>query len=196
MKMMGMVFEEQWVSLFVDTTKSNLEPFFSNYKVPVLLDNGFVIWDSLSIMEYVSEKYLDGKGWPADQKLRAKARSISAEMHSSFSHLRNAMPMNCRGKFSNFNILPDVKKDIDRVKDIWNKCKNEHGSKGEWLFGAYSIADAMFAPVVLRFEGYGVELNDLEKAYVQATLNQSHMQDWIEAGKKEKEIIMLDEVES
>ena len=195
MRKFQIAFDEKRIALFTDTTKDELSPYFSNYKVPVLLDGDFTVWDSLSIMEYLSENYLDGQGWPRDAKARALARSMSAEMHSSFFSLREGLPMNCRKKFPNFALSPAVQRDIDRIKAIWQKCRADYGSGGGWLFGSYSIADAMYAPVVLRFEGYDVPLDQMEKAYVGKVLSDPNMIDWINAGKEEKEIIEMDEIE-
>jgi len=188
-------FEEKRVVLFADTSDEELSPYFSDAKVPILLDADLVIWDTIAILEYVSENYLAGKGWPSDTKARALARSISAEMHSSFNALRNALPMNCRKKFTKYKITAEVQRDIERVKAIWRKCRATYGAQGDWLFGDYSIADAMYAPVVLRLEGYDVPLSGVEKSYVQTVLAQADIADWIAAGKEEKEVIAEDEVE-
>jgi glutathione S-transferase len=195
MKTFGIEFEEKRIALFTEKTDEELSPYFSNYKVPVLLDGDFIIWDSLSIMEYVSEKYLDSEGWPEDLNARAFARSVSAEMHSSFSELRSVMPMNCRKKFNNFNYSAAVEADVQRIKNIWRKCRSEYGANGEWLFGRYSIADAMFAPIVLRFHGYGVLLDESEQAYVNSVLGSPQILDWVKSGKEEKEVIAQDEVD-
>jgi len=194
MKQSQIDFVEKRIPLFTDTTNQELSPYFSNDKVPVLLDGDFIVWDSMSIMEYLSENYLSSKAWPSDTRSRAFARSVSAEMHSSFFAVRNELPMNCRKKFDNFTLSSEVQKDIQRIKNIWQKCKTEYGPHGDWLFGEYSIADAMYAPVVLRFVGYDVPLDGLEKTYVQHVLDQPHIKEWIEAGVKEKEIIEEDEI--
>ena len=196
MKQFRIAFAEKRIALFMDTTKAELSPYFSNSKVPVLLDGDFTVWDSLSIMEYLSEHYLDGRGWPSDTRVRAVARSMSAEMHSSFSSLRDGLPMNCRKHFPKFVLSPAVLRDIDRIKAIWQKCKSEYGAGGDWLFGDYSIADAMYAPVVLRFNGYDVPLGQMEESYVNHVLDDPHLMDWINAGKEEKEIIEWDEIDS
>lgn len=194
MRHMGLAFSEKRIALFIESMERELVPYFSNSKVPVLVDGDLVVWDSLAIMEYVSENYLNGQGWPADSKARAIARSVSAEMHSSFASLRAALPMNCRKKFADFRLAPEVLPDIDRVKAIWQKCRTEYGDKGAWLFGDFSIADAMFAPVALRFAGYDVPLNELLQNYVQSFLDHPDIIEWIAAGKQEKEIIESDEV--
>lgn len=194
MKQTGIDFSEKRVPLFTDTMISDLEPYFSNSKVPILVDD-IIVWDSLAIMEYLSEKYLAGRGWPVDEKARAIARSVSAEMHSSFAELRNALPMNCRKKFPNYKISPAVQLDIDRVKALWKKCRTDYGQNGEWLFGDFSIADAMFVPVALRFTGYDVALNDVEESYVQTVLANKYIHEWIESGRMETEVIEIDEAQ-
>jgi len=198
MKHFNISFIEKRIALFAETTDSELEPYFSDFKVPVLQDDDFNVWDSLAIMEYVSENYLEGRGWPSDIKARAMARSISAEMHSSFMALRNALPMNCRKHFPGFKITAEVQQDIKRISDLWSVCRDRFGSNSSqnnpWLFGEYSIADAMFAPVVLRLAGYDVKTNQLASEYISATLALPELQDWIEAGKAETEIIEMDEV--
>lgn len=194
MRQMVIDFAEKRIPLFTETMETDLAPYFSNTKVPVLLDAGLIVWDTLAIMEYLSEQYLAGKGWPDDKKARAVARSVSAEMHSSFTALRNELPMNCRRQYPGFRISVAVEADIKRIAEVWRKCRTEYGANGPWLFGDYSIADAMYAPVVLRFKGYAVTLGELEEAYMENVLKQSAMQEWIEAGKQEKEVIAMDEV--
>ncbi len=191
-------FTEKWVSLFVETTKAALSDYDSHYKVPVMVvsEEGkekFVIWDSMAIMEYISESLLNGSGWPQDKKARAIARSVSYEIHSSFSALRSAMPMNCRKTFNNIPLSEETSKDIERVKALWRKCRNNYHKQGDWLFGEFSIADAMFAPIVLRFKGYGIALDGIEADYAQTMLDHPAIQEWIVTGRAEKEIINQDE---
>lgn len=194
MKNFNLDFSEKRIALCTETTDQELESYFSNYKVPVLLDKDFMVWDTLSIMEYVSENYLQNKAWPKDLHAKAFARSICSEMHSSFFSLRNELPMNCRKRFENFKFSSGAQEDIHRIKSLWKKCKVEYSGGGEWLFGEYSIADAMFAPIVLRFHGYDVPVDGSEHHYMQAVLNSPHIIDWIESSKAEKEIINMDEV--
>lgn len=118
---------------------ADLAEYGSNSKVPVLLDADLIVWDTLAILEYVSKNYLQGKGWPDDTQARAVARSISAEMHSSFVALRNELPMNCRKHFPAYKISSDVQDDINRIGELWRKCRKEYATKGDWLFGEYSI---------------------------------------------------------
>ena len=119
----------------------------------MLLDGDLRVWDSLAICEYVAE--LAGGGWPRDPAARAVARSVCAEMHSGFVNLRTEWPMNARARNRRTIATPGLEADIDRVDEIWNDCRRRFGASGPWLFGEYSIADAMYAPVVLRFNTYG-----------------------------------------
>lgn len=194
MKHYQIPFNEKRVALFTETTNEELAPYNSDFKVPILQDGDLVVWDTLSILEYVSEKYLNFGGWPRDSNARAIARSVSSEMHSSFFNVRNEMPMNCRKKFQNIPLSAEAQREIERIKTLWQQCRAEHGNGGEWLFGKYSIADAMFAPIALRFSGYSIPLGDVETAYVDSVLSQPCVIDWIEAGKQEKEVIEADEI--
>jgi glutathione S-transferase len=194
MKQNNLSFNEIRVPLFTETTNDTLEQYNSDYKVPVLKDGELIVWDTLAILEYLSEKFLSGGGWPQGERARAIARSVSAEMHSSFVHLRSEMPMNCRKKFQNIQFSTDAMRDVDRVKSLWRRCRTEFASTGEWLFGDYSIADAMFAPVALRFAGYSIPLDGVEKSYVESVLHQPAIIEWIEAGKAEIEVIEGDEI--
>lgn len=189
-------FEEKRVPLFVETTAGELVEYDSDLKVPILKDGELVIWDSLSILEYLSETYLENRGWPSDGSVRSVARSISAEMHSSFSSVRNELPMNCRKRFENIKLSQGAVREIERIKHLWRKCRNEYGNNGEWLFGDYSIADAMFAPVALRFYGYSIPLSGIEEKYVTSVLKHPAILEWVEAGKLEAEVIEVDEIEA
>lgn len=194
LKQYNISFKEKRIALFTETTNDELAQYYSDFKVPALKDGDLIVWDSLSILEYVSEKYLQSNGWPDDEKARATARSISAEMHSSFMNLRNELPMNCRKKFKDIKLTTQAEDEVERVKTLWRYCRREYGANGEWLFGKYSIADAMYAPIALRFHGYSIPLDRVEENYVQSVLNQPCIIEWIEAGKNEKEIIEQDEI--
>jgi glutathione S-transferase len=194
MKHLNLEFTEKRIPLFTETTDQELEPYFSDYKVPVLLDDDVTVWDSLAILEYLSENYLNSKGWPENVKVRALARSVSAEMHSSFVNVRSEMPMNCRKTFHNIRLSDAAAREVERIKTLWRTCRTEYGGQGEWLFGQYSIADAMYAPIALRFAGYSISLTGIEKAYVESVLAHPNINQWIEAGKAEKEVIVEDEI--
>lgn len=190
----GLDFNERRISLFVDSTAGELAPYGSDGKVPVLQDGEVLVWDSLAILEYVSETALEGRGWPNRPEARALARSISAEMHSSFVHLRDELPMNCRKVFQNVRLSAGARRDIERVRGLWRLCRSRFGTSGPWLFGEYSIADAMFAPVVIRFDGYGIALEGAEAAYANAVLEHPAIREWIKQGRQESEVIDIDEI--
>lgn len=194
MKQEGIPFVEKRVSLYTDSYKEELKPYFSNHKVPVLQDGELAVWDTLAILEYLAEKHPDKNGWPADSRARAVARSACAEMHSSFTALRHAMPMSCRKHFPDFEYDDAVQQDVDRISELWAYCREEFGQDGPWLFGAFSIADAMYAPVVLRFQTYDVALPSFAREYVNTMLENPHLIEWIEAGKNEIEVLAQYEV--
>jgi glutathione S-transferase len=187
----GIPFTEIRIPLSVPNTTEALKEHSPTGKVPVLKDGSLIVWDSLAICEYVSEQYLHGKGWPQAVASRAQARSFAAEMHSGFQALRSSWPMNTRLQ-RKLPVEGALKRDIDRVTDIWTQCL--HKSGGPWLYGEYGIVDAMFAPVALRFHSYQPELPALAAAYVQTQVQSPALQDWIAAGRVEKEVIKEDEV--
>jgi len=194
MKQAGIPFTEKLVPLYTETYQEELQPYFSNHKVPVLQDGDLVVWDTAAIMEHLAEKHPEAEGWPADNRARAVARSVSAEMHSSFTALRQAMPLNCRKQFPDFDYDDTVHRDIDRISELWAFCREEFGQAGPWLFGTFSIADAMYAPVALRFQTYDVALSSFAREYVNSVLENPHVIEWVEAGKNEIEVISQSEV--
>lgn len=186
-------FDEVKVSLSVESTAGEIAKYSKAGKVPVLHDDGMVVWDSLAICEYVSEQYLGGAGWPEHVDKRAMARSCAAEMHSSFTDLRSEMPMNCRAVNRRVEISPDLQKDISRIDTIWTEMRSKYANDGPWLFGDFSIADCMFAPVVFRFATYKVAVSPESKEYMENMLNHPKMKSWLEQAKKEVEVIEEDE---
>lgn len=187
-------FEEVGLALQTEAFSSEIAKYNKAGKVPALQDNGLVVWDSLAILEYISEQYLDGKGWPADPRARAVARSCSAEMHSGFFTLRGEMPMNCRADNRQVVIGPELKKEIDRIDGLWSELRTEYGGQGPWLFGDFSIADCMFCPVVFRFATYNVALSQISKDYMLGVLKNPKVQFWLEQAKKEEQTIDNEEV--
>lgn len=178
------------LKLFTADFYTTLRDVAQSDKVPTLVDEGLAVWDSLAILEYVNETYLHGKAWPAETKARAIARSIAAEMHSGFGSLRSEMPMNCRAK-RKVALSEGALKDIARIDAIWSQQMEQHPEG--WLFGEWSIADAMYAPVALRFETYGIELSEQAKRYQQKQLNSPAMQKWLAEASLETDIVEEDE---
>ncbi len=190
----GIEFDEVRITLDEPDTAERIAEFTDAGCVPVLIINGTTVWDSLAIAETVAERWPETKLWPDDPDARAHARSISAEMHSGFHALREQMPMNCRAMGRKVHLPDDLTADIDRVIDIWTDCHKRYGDKGDWLFGEFSIADAMYAPVVLRFRTYGINLPDSAKVYANRVLESRAMQDWLTAAETEIEVIAHEEV--
>ncbi|MEE9327635.1 MAG: glutathione S-transferase [Cocleimonas sp.] len=191
LKNLQIAFDEELIFLYQDDFNDNMSVYSSDNKVPVLIDYSveskpFEVWDSLAIIEYISDKHPNSQGWPHTLNARAMARSISAEMHSSFDAIRSALPMNCSKYVPDHTLSPEVLQNIDRVVSLWERCSKGYGQNGPWLFGEFSGADAMFAPIVIRFLGYGVPLTGFAKDYSQMVLENQYMQEWITAAKQEK----------
>ncbi|MBD2354719.1 glutathione S-transferase family protein [Tolypothrix sp. FACHB-123] len=189
LKQFGVQFEEIRIPLYTPETASKLQEYSPSRKVPVLLHNHQIIWDSLAICEYLAEEFPHLHWWPADKTNRALARSISAEMHSGFQNLRQNMPMNCRKKLPGKGLTPEVQKDIDRITSIWQEFRQKFATEGDMLLGKFTIADAMYAPVVLRFITYDVQLDSISKKYAEAILELPAIQEWIQAAKNETEVL-------
>ncbi|HEY9617332.1 MAG TPA: glutathione S-transferase family protein [Microcoleaceae cyanobacterium] len=194
MKQAGLEFQEIRIPLDTPKTASQLRQYSPVGKVPVLHDGSLIVWDSLAILAHLVERFPERHWWPTDLAARATARSISAEMHSSFGNLRQNMPMNCRASLPGKGMAPGVQADIDRITTIWRDCRQRFGRGGDFLFGAFTIADAMYAPVVSRFTTYDVTLDPICKAYVEAIWSLPAMQDWLAAAQAETEVIASDEI--
>ncbi len=170
-------FEEIKLPLDTPEFHRDVVQYTPSKRVPVLIDGSLHIWDSLAIAEYLNEK-VQGRAWPADPAARAVARAVSAEMHSGFAALRTHWPMQAV-KTSQVELPPAGKDDVARVQQLWEECRTRFGSRGPWLFGEYSIADAMYAPVALRFRHYGAKLaNETVAAYYQQLIQDPHVQSW------------------
>ena len=190
----GVAFDE--VRLLLDTPEfaAQVARWSPSHRVPVLHDGDVVVWDSLAICEYANERWLDGKGWPADRGLRAVARSAAAEMHSGFSALRSQLPMNVRRqpRLPHWDASADA--DIVRVQALWQDLRDRSGSTGAYLCGAdFGIVDAMFAPVCVRLRGYGVPLGERAAEYLQTVLALPAMREWEAAALLETERVASDE---
>jgi len=187
--------EIEKLTLFTQQTASRLNQHFSGGKVPLLIEDKFEIWDTLAILEYLAEKFPHTQAWPKDQQARAVARSVSAEMHSSFLHLRSELPMNCRKYFPGYKLSDAAIGDVKRIMAIWSKCRNEFGKDGPWLFGDFCIADAMYAPVVMRFRSADVDLDKNSKMYYQTMHACDVVRLWLEESMAETETLEEDELD-
>ena len=179
MRVLGIPFRELRVPLYGPGSKEEILKHSPAGKVPILVDGETHVWDSLAIMEYLAEGHPGV--WPAEAALRARARSISAEMHSGFANLRNHMSMNIRRRYPGKGRTPEVLAEIRRIAEIWSECRKP------FLFGAFCAADAMYAPVVLRFRTYEVELPAVCRAYADALLALPALQEWMRDAERETE---------
>ena len=185
MRQAGIPFDEKVIALWLDGAKEEILANSPAGKVPILRHGGTVVWESLAICEYLAEQYPDAGLWPEDPAIRAVARAVSHEMHGGFIPLRRAMPMNCRASKPGKGMEEGVADDIARVTAIWRDCRDRFGGNGEFLFGDFTIADAMFTPIVSRFTTYGVEADPVSKNYMDAIQALPAMQAWNEDAKAE-----------
>lgn len=186
LKHFGIPFREHMVSVAGRDYNAALKPLAGNARVPCLHEDGFQVWESIAIAETLAERH--PAMWPADARARARARSISAEMHAGFTALRTAMPMNLKLKLKGKPPTPAVQRDIDRIVEIWEEARMQFATAdGPWLFGAFSVADAMFAPIAWRFHVYNVALPPLAATYRDAMLAHPAIQEWYAAALLETE---------
>ena len=192
MKHVGLEFEEILVPLDTPDTREQIDRYTPSGRVPVLRQGTLCVWDSLAICECVAE--ISGKGWPQAREARAVARAVCAEMHSGFATLRSLWPMNARARNRRTAVTAALEADVERIDEIWNDCRGRFGGGGPWLFGEYSIADAMYAPVVLRFNTYGARISQTARWYMASVLEDPALQEWLQAAKQETWTIATDEV--
>ncbi|MEM7706181.1 MAG: glutathione S-transferase family protein [Pseudomonadota bacterium] len=185
-------FEEALRPFDVENDYADFFEFSPSGKVPVLHSDGQAIWESLSILEFVAEKYPDRGLWPMDVKIRSKARSIAHEMHGGFMSLRSACPMNIRRRVESIDVGAGVLKDVRRVEQIWEDCLTESG--GPFLFGDFSIADSMYAPIVNRLEVYELSQADSVLKFSEAIKSLPAWDQWVEAAVAEEWVVDIDEV--
>lgn len=189
----GIAFEEIRLGFGDDGKVHGIDPYSPTHQVPVLIVDGEPVWDSLAICEAVAELFPEKRLWPADARARQIARSICAEMHAGFRHLRAAMPMNVRALLPGAGMSPQVQKDIDRIVEIWESCRERHGKGGALLFGQFTVADAFYAPVATRFLTYAVALPPVAQAYADALLALSAVRDWMAQARRETAFVPADE---
>ncbi|MBM3531789.1 MAG: glutathione S-transferase family protein [Alphaproteobacteria bacterium] len=194
LKRTGAAFEEIVIPLDRPETRAEIFKHSPSGFVPTLKDDELTVWDSLAICEYLAEKFPGAALWPQDPSARAVARSVSAEMHSSFSALRTNMPMNMRANLPGKGRAPGVQEDVNRISAIWRDCRARFGSGGPYLFGSFSIADAMYGPVVSRFVTYQVELDADAKAYVNTMWADPALAAWAESARREPWVIEKSEL--
>jgi glutathione S-transferase len=190
-------FEEVQLKFDEHTKVIGIEKYSAARKVPVLLVDGEPVWDSLAICETAAELFPDKQLWPASPQARRAARSACAEMHSGFQALRAKMPMNIRNRYPGKGFTPESQRDIDRVLTLWKECRERFGQTsggaGSLLFGRFSVADAFFAPVVMRFHAYDVKLPRFAQDYCEAVQALAAVREWCDAARRETEFVAEDE---
>jgi glutathione S-transferase len=188
----GLEFEELVVPMFDEEwerRRDGDEFAPSMGKVPVLWDGECVVWDSLAIVEFLCDRVGKDKFWPKDESARGMARSMAAEMHSSFANLRRELPMNVRRSYPPADLSEEVREEIDRILQLWAQARARFGGTGEFLFGDWCAADIMFAPVVTRFITYGVPVPPFAGLYMKSVLSQADVAEWIDKAQDEPWVI-------
>ncbi len=189
LKQAGLKFEEKFVRLQQPDTTAKIKKYSPSGKVPFLKHGKVEVWESLAICEYLAEAFPKAGLWPKDKLARARARAVANEMHGGFADLRRYLPMDINRRIDEPARAAAVKGEIDRIAEIWTQCRRQFGKGGPFLFGKFSIADAMYAPVATRFLTYGVKLPPAAAAYVKTIINLPAMQEWIAAADKEPWLI-------
>ena len=185
LKQAGIAFDELVIRLRQPDTATRIAEYSPTGKIPVLRDGEILIWDSLAICEYAAEMLPGAWLWPEDREARARARAVSAEMHSGFAALRETMSMDVARTIALAAVPAPVQADIARIKSVWTECRRDFAADGPFLFGAFTLADAMYAPVATRFLTYGVALDPVCRSYVDAVMALPAMREWVEAAKRD-----------
>ena len=196
LKITGAEFEEVVVPLREAETRTALLRFSPSGKAPCLVHGAITVWESLAIGEYLAELFPDAGLWPKNAAARAHARAIASEMHAGFIPLRRYLPMNIRAKHSGFPLSEDVQQDINRIEAIWRDAHDRFGADGPFLFGPFSLADAMFAPVAARFTTYGIALGEESSRYRDAIMGHPLMVEWRAAAEAEPWMIPAFELDA
>jgi glutathione S-transferase len=194
MKVAGIEFDEEIIPLRQHDTKSQILMRSPAGKLPILMDGSVVVWESTAILEYLNDKFPEARLWPSDNAARAHARSVSNEMHAGFTALRRGLSMNIKRIPSAAQVSPDVQVDIDRIVAIWIDCRTRFGRDGRFLFGAFSIADAMFAPVINRLSAYAVAVPVPVRSYMSSVMELPAWQQWTSEALSEH--WSIDEIDS
>ena len=195
LKQLGIAFDEVLIPLDQPDTRQKIGARSPAGKVPILIEGDVTVWESIAIMDHVGETYEDAEVWPRDPQARAMARSIAAEMHAGFAGLRSACPMNLGKRFGERDRGAAVARDVARITEIFREARGRFGAGGPFLFGAFSAADAMYAPVVTRLDTYSIAVDPVSRDYMDAVLALPAYRAWLEAALKEPWVLPHDEVD-
>lgn len=194
MRQAGIAFEEEVIPLYEPGSRERVLKYSPAGKVPILIDGDMTIWESLAILDHIAERFPKAQLWPSDPKARAHARAVSAEMHAGFGALRRHCPMNMRRQ-KRRELTAEVAADVRRIEEIWTDCRRRFGQGGPFLFGQFSAADAMYAPVVSRFASYAVPVGPVSQTYMTAMMQLPAWQEWRSAGVAEPWIMPGNELD-
>jgi len=190
LKAANIPFEEVFIPLYTNAAdKQRILSVTKSGKVPALTDGGVTVWDSLAIIEYLAERFPDANLWPKDRAIRGHARSISAEMHSGFMPLRNECGMNIHRPIAAKPLSEDAKANVARIQEIWTDCRARYGGEGPYLFGGFSGADAMYAPVIHRFRTYDIPVTAPVRDYMRTMFENPAFRKWTENALAETLVI-------
>ena len=195
MRHAGIAFDEEVIPLYEPGSAEKILKYSPTRKVPVLLDGDMIVWETLAILEHISERFPKAQLWPSDVKARAHARALSSEMHAGFAPLRKHCPMNMRRVGRKRELTAVVAADVRRIETIWTDCRARFGAGGPFLFGSFGAADAMYAPVVSRFASYAIGVGAAAEAYMAAVMNLPAYKEWREAGVAEAWIMPGNELD-
>jgi len=193
MTVAGIPFEEEVLPLHTPAFKARLAEVSPAGRVPVLIDGDVHVWESLAILEYLNDAFPQARLWPQEAKARAHARVVANEMHAGFLPLRRACPMNLWRPVTAPALAPDVQANVKRIDEMWSDCRDRFGAGGPFLFGAFTAADAMYAPVVSRFRTYGIAVSPASRGYMAAIQALPAWRAWHSAGIAEPWLLPHDE---
>ena len=191
----GIAFTEVFIPLDQPDTKERIKRHSPTGKVPALIDGDMLVFESIAILEHLAERFPEARLWPQDPAARAHARSIAAEMHAGFAALRSHCPMNLWRPVERRELTPEVEQDLARITQIWRNARENYGKGSSFLFGGFTAADAMFAPVAARFRTYDIPCDAVSRAYVEAIHVMPAFKAWRDAALKEPYVIAADEVD-
>jgi glutathione S-transferase len=195
LKAAGIAFDETVIPIYVAGSKDKFLSHSPVGKVPILIDGAVTVWESLAILEYIADKFPDAGLWPKDAALRAHARAIATEMHGGFQPLRKHLPMNMWRPVIKRPLTSEAAANVARLDAMWSECRSKYGSGGQFLFGSFGAADAMYAPVVSRLHTYDVTVSAASRAYMDAVMATPAWQEWYAAALKEEWLLAEDEVD-
>ncbi|NWG24808.1 MAG: glutathione S-transferase family protein [Pseudorhodoplanes sp.] len=195
MRVFGIDFTDEVIPLYQPGSREKILAHSPSGKVPCLIDGDIAVWETLAILDYLADKFPNLPLWPKDMKARAMARAISSEMHAGFAPLRNHLPMNMRRDPKRpRDLTPDVEANVERIDAIWSGARAQFGKDGPFLFGAFTNADAMYAPVVSRFASYNIKVGEPSRRYMDAVMALPAWKEWEVAGLAEPWIMQNNEV--